>query len=174
MIYGDGTVEYRLPDAVGNLFETREQKDRRYGKGGQVQESRHAKYKYDKLGNLIEKQEKKGIGKWFYEWDQAGMLSKVTRPDGYAVTFAYDALGRRLWKKYRKTTTHFIWDGNKPLHEWKEFDAKESTADDIITWVFEEGNFSPTAKIKGEKKYSILADHLGTPVQGYTDDGSLM
>lgn len=40
----------------------------------------------------------------------------------------------------------------------------------IITWVFSNDNFNPTAKIKGNKKYSIIADHLGTPIQGYNDD----
>ncbi|MBL0053053.1 MAG: RHS repeat protein [Bacteroidetes bacterium] len=48
------------------------------------------------------------------------MLIKVTRPDKDEVTFTYDALGRRLSKRYKNTVTKFIWDGNVPLHEWKE------------------------------------------------------
>jgi RHS repeat-associated protein len=46
------------------------------------------------------------------------MLSAVERPDGDVVTFAYDALGRRITKTYRGKTTNWIWDGNVPLHEW--------------------------------------------------------
>jgi len=60
------------------------------------------------------------------------------------------------------------------LHEQKLFDARESTADDIITWIFSQENYSPVAKIKGEKKYSLVADHLGTPTQGYNEDGDLI
>jgi len=173
VIYGDGSVEFRMPDAVGNLFEDPLRKDRKYEKGGRLLESKSAKYKYDKEGNLIEKREKRG-DVWQYQWTEGGMLSAVIRPDDSVVSFGYDALGRRLWKKYKKTTTRYVWDGNKPLHEWKEFDTKESTADEIITWIFNEGNFAPTAKIKGDKKYSIIADHLGTPIQGYNDEGELI
>jgi RHS repeat-associated protein len=50
------------------------------------------------------------------------MLRAVTRPDGSQVTFAYDALGRRIAKTYRGQTTHWVWDGNVPLHEWVEGD----------------------------------------------------
>ena len=102
------------------------------------------------------------------------MLQRVVRPDKAEVHFKYDALGRRLEKQYKKTITKFVWDGNKPLHEWKEFDAKEATADELITWVFNEDDLTPTAKIKGEKKYSIVTDHLGTPVQGYNETGELI
>ncbi|MTG99293.1 hypothetical protein GJV76_14370 [Myroides sp. BIT-d1] len=47
----------------------------------------------------------------------------------------------------------------------------KAIADEIITWVFEEGNFAPMAKIKGKKKYSIVTDHLGTLILGYSDIG---
>lgn len=155
IIYGDGSVEFRMPDAVGNLFESPDRKDRTYGRGGRLSESKTATYDYDKLGNLIRKREKNG-NVWEYQWNENGMLEKVLRPDGVDVIFAYDALGRRLWKRYKKTITKFIWDGNRTLHEWKEFDTKESTADEIITWVFSNDNFNPTAKIKGNKNIVLL------------------
>jgi RHS repeat-associated protein len=50
------------------------------------------------------------------------MLAKVVRPDGKVVEFGYDALGRRVWKKYQGKTTKWIWDGNVPVHEWVELD----------------------------------------------------
>ncbi|MBO9730733.1 MAG: RHS repeat protein [Chitinophaga sp.] len=173
VIYGDGSVEYRTPNAVGNLFDTPEQKDRTYDRGGRLLKSKKATYKYDQLGNLVRKTELSGRV-WEYEWNAAGMLSGVLRPDGEKVNFKYDALGRRIEKRYKHTITRWVWDGNKPLHEWKEFDARESSADDLITWVFNEDNFTPTAKIKGDKKYSIVADHLGTPIQGYDETGVLI
>ena len=163
----------RNPDAVGNLFESRDRKDKKYNAGGKLIESKTAFYSYDEEGFLIEKKEKSGKV-WKYEWNTAGMLQRVVRPDKAEVHFKYDALGRRLEKQYKKTITRFIWDGSKPLHEWKEFDAKDATADEIITWVFNEDDFAPTAKIKGEKKYSIVTDHLGTPVQGYNETGELI
>jgi len=56
-------------------------------------------------------------------WNGAGMLASVLRPDGEPVEFGYDALGRRVWKKYGPKTTKWIWDGNVPVHEWVEVDA---------------------------------------------------
>ena len=38
--YYDGTEELRMPDAVGNLFRTRDRKDRKYGPAGQPLGSR--------------------------------------------------------------------------------------------------------------------------------------
>jgi RHS repeat-associated protein len=168
--FNDGTEQLRNPNAVGNLFETKDRRDRKYDKGGKLLESKTAFYSYDEEGNLTEKKGKNGEI-WKYEWNAAGMLQKVTRPDKAEVRFKYDALGRRIEKRYKKTITKWVWDGNKPLHEWKEFEAKESSADELITWVFEEDSFAPAAKIKGEKKYSILTDHLGTPIQAFSDGG---
>jgi RHS repeat-associated protein len=119
--YVDGTVDLRMPDAVGNLFRRSDRSDREYGPAGQLlaqtDERGTTRYAYDAEGNLVEKREPSGRT-WRYAWNGAGMLSKVTRPDGTAVTFAYDALGRRVTKTYRGQTTYWVWDGNNPLHEW--------------------------------------------------------
>lgn len=134
-------VIYRVPDFVGNLFETPEKKDRRYGAGGRLLEDPSCFYHYDDEGNLIFREfkelqdnsivhnrnqmEKKrsnsclatGMG-WLYEWASNGMLKQVVRPDGRPVEFRYDALGRRIAKQYFGKITCWVWDGNVPLHEW--------------------------------------------------------
>lgn len=124
-IHGDGKVDLRMPDAVGNLFKTSEKSDRKYGPAGQLLESTSpagvTKYEYDPEGNLVRKLLPDGR-EWTYAWNGAGMLTKVVRPDGKVVEFAYDALGRRVWKKYGAKTTKWIWDGNVPVHEWVEVD----------------------------------------------------
>lgn len=53
-------------------------------------------------------------------------------------------------------------DSNTPLHEWVD--------DDIITWVFDDG-FVPTAKLTNNGNFSIISDHLGTPVEAYDAEG---
>jgi RHS repeat-associated protein len=121
--YGDGKVDLRMPDAVGNLFREEGRGDRKYGAAGQLLESRTkagiTNYEYDAEGNLAKKTLPNGRA-WRYEWDAAGMLSRVVRPDGKDVTFGYDALGRRVWKKYQGKTTKWVWDGDVPVHEWVE------------------------------------------------------
>jgi RHS repeat-associated protein len=124
-IYEDGRVDLRMPDAVGNLFRTEDRRDRKYGAAGQLLESRGpdgvTTYEYDAEGNLAGKIEP-GDRTWRYEWNAAGMLARVVRPDGASVEFGYDPLGRRLWKKFRGKITKWVWDGNVPLHEWVEAD----------------------------------------------------
>ncbi|MBK8566758.1 MAG: hypothetical protein IPN76_26355 [Saprospiraceae bacterium] len=120
--YPDGAFEFRV-DAVGNLFRTKDQKDRKYGPAGQLLEADGTRYEYDPEGNLIKKTERNGAV-WRYEWNAAGMLRRVVRPDGDEVLFTYDALGRRISKSYRDKTTCWVWDGNVPLHEWVEINQQ--------------------------------------------------
>jgi RHS repeat-associated protein len=121
-VYDNGTTELRMPDAVGNLFRTKDRHDRKYGKAGQILESRDENgittYKYDAEGNLTHKSTPKGD--WIYRWTASGMLKSVQRPDGELVHFTYDALGRRISKSFKGRKTRWIWDGNNPLHEWIE------------------------------------------------------
>ncbi|CAM4076594.1 RHS repeat-associated core domain-containing protein [Flavobacterium branchiophilum] len=177
--YADGSTTNRYPDAKGNLYEDANLKDREYTHGGKLIKKGSWHYKYNHQGFLVEKYKKTGSlfsfkeDQWYYDWNSAGLLEAVKRPDGFVIKFGYDALGRRIWKNYKQTTTHWHWDGNVPLHEWKGFVSKDALSENLITWVFEEDSFSPIAKVKGNKYYSILADHLGTPIEMYQDDGSL-
>jgi len=61
-----------------------------------------------------------------------------------------------------------------PLHEFKTFTSKDALSDNVITWLFEEDSFSPIAKIKNDKQYRIVNDHLGTPYESYDDKGDLV
>lgn len=196
-------VIYRVPDFVGNLFETPDKKDRKYSAGGKLTEDPEYFYHYDDEGNLIfrefkqlpkevvlfnRKQTEKELGikllgsgmGWRYEWYSNGMLREVVRPDRKTVRFRYDALGRRTAKSFKGEVTCWVWNGNVPLHEWKysvrsQEDSGEEVikpVGDAITWVFEEGTFIPTAKIQGDRQYSIVSDYLGTPIEMYDEQGN--
>ncbi len=119
--YADGSVELRMPDAVGNLFRTEDRSERSYGPAGELlavqTPAGEVRYAYDPEGNRVEKREPNGRI-WRYEYNPAGMMSAVVRPDGSRVEFRYDPLGRRIQKRFRGQTTHWVWDGNNPLHEW--------------------------------------------------------
>ena len=178
-IFPNNDEQLRNPDATGNLYQTADRKDRTYAAGGQLKKAGGWQYSYDAEGNLVKKDHIRG-DIWLYEWTSAGRLTKITRPDKTEVSFAYDALGRRLWKGYKNTTTNFFWDGNVLLHEWKEhavngaaLSNEYSGEHNLTTWLFDRVSFAPCGKIKGEKKYSIVSDHLGTPTHMYKEDGSL-
>ena len=51
------------------------------------------------------------------------------------------------------------------------YDKEEPITENLITWVFDENSFVPAAKLVGDKSYSILTDHLGTPYEAYDENG---
>ena len=209
---GSSETELKNPDAVGNLYETPDRKDRKYDKGGRLIEDKTYHYHYDDLGNLIFKEYRKsefsqiissrtlekeynvkskstGTG-WLYIWMKNGMLQEVIRPNGKKVQFEYDGFGRRIAKIYNNRITRYLWDGNILLQEWNYdlnerpvlqvgelgelFYNKSEPIENLVTWIYEEGGFTPIATIKEDKYYSIVSDYMGTPKQGYDIEGNLI
>jgi RHS repeat-associated protein len=123
-------------------------------------------------GNLAGKTTPTGQ-QWQYRWNAAGLLAEVVRPDGGVVRFTYDSLGRRVSKSYRDKTTRWVWDGNVPLHEWTELALNGTNTDDVITWLFEADNFAPLAKLTAAGSFSVVSDHLGTPLEMHDAQGQL-
>ena len=107
---------------------------------------------------------------WYYKWAANGMLIRAVNPEMGKIDFGYDPLGRRIWKEVKRQRTCWLWDGNVPLHEWQT--TQKEPLIDVITWVFEEGSFVPTARITDKGSQSIVADYLGTPTQMYDSDGN--
>ena len=129
-------------------------------------------------------------GDYAYTWLPNGMLGSVTRPDGKVVMFKYDALGRRMEKTFNGRVHRYLWDGDVILHEWEydeserpqqivaengemSFDRPEPT-DNLITWVYDPDSYVPTAKLVGGKRYSIVSDYIGRPVQAYGERGTVV
>ena len=127
-------------------------------------------------------------GDYAYTWLPNGMLGSVTRPDGKVVTFKYDALGRRIEKSFNGRVHRYLWDGDVVLHEWEydeterpqqivaengdvSFDRSEPT-DTLVTWVYGTDSYVPTAKLVGGKRYGIVSDYIGRPVQAYDEHGT--
>lgn len=185
--YPDGTQQWRKSDIIGNLYPDPDCTIRHFLKGGAMEQDGKWHYEYDKDGNLTERYI--GSGKWLdgkkehwrYRWNADGSLAKVIRPDGEEVGFTYDALGRRLSKTFGTVVTCWLWNGNVPLHQWKqqrtysrrherwETDEKHHAR---TLWLFDEDSFVPAAMIKEGKAYSILTDHLGTSTEAYDTEGN--
>ena len=127
-------------------------------------------------------------GDWAYAWAANGMMKVVKNPHGEIIIFEYDALGRRKAKIVKNTVYRHVWDGNLLLHEWNyplserpnlvvnengllSYDKTEPLGNDLITWVYDQNKFTPSAKIVNGQYYSIISDYLGTPIQAYDDAG---
>ena len=129
-------------------------------------------------------------GDYAYTWQGNGMLRSVTRPDGKTVTFRYDALGRRIEKVFDGRVYRYLWDGDVILHEWDYAEAdrpntvvtetgevtldRPELVENLITWVYDSDSYVPTAKIVGDRHYSIISDYIGRPVQAYDDNGNIV
>lgn len=162
--YSDNTFELRMPDAVGNLFKTTQHNDREYGPAGQLLAVHSAKgttrYEYDSEGNLIRKIEPNNKA-WRYEWNGSGQMAKVIRPDGKEVNFEYDPLGRRIQKTFGNKTTHWVWDGNNPLHEWIELKVPVAQVANATT--SQQDLAADTAAIATRKALLQAVDSQGPP-----------
>ncbi len=176
-VYEGGTTELRMPDATGNLFRTPERRDRTYGDSGQILEAVTdtgvVHYQYDKEGNLIRKSDKNGDT--FYHWNAAGMLSSVQNSKFGEITFAYDALGRRIKKTSGTSSVLWRWDGDNPVQEWYETDlaakVEGGPPSDIrgqfpkvpVVFIFDPETSAPALMVQGNVACSIVTDYLGTP-----------
>ena len=169
-MFPDGTRQLRASDAVSNIYKTFDGTDRRYGRGGRLERVGNTEYRYDGHGNLVEKILADGA-KWIYRWSPAGRLDEVVRPDGKSVTFAYDALGRRVRKEFDGAVTEFVWDGDDLVHE--RVTSSDGAASPLTTWVFEPGRYTPAGKFEGRRRFAVTTDHLGTPTEAIDEAGRL-
>ena len=50
---------------------------------------------------------------------------------------------------------------------------KEPT-ENVTTWVYDEGTYTPIAKLINDERYSIVSDYIGRPVQCFDDQGEVV
>jgi RHS repeat-associated protein len=168
-------------DAAGNIYRREEHDDREYGPGGRLLRADGFHYAYDADGNQTKKflqgdtakaPRDKEAPAWSYAWNGHGLLQSVTRPDGLKLEFEYDAFARRTKKRVlsleggTEKETEFVWDGNQVVHE---LDSETG----LTTWHWQPETFTPIAKEKQGKRWSIASDHLGTPTEMYDELGDL-
>ena len=50
----------------------------------------------------------------------------------------------------------------------------EEPVENLVTWVYEEGSYVPVAKIQNGKRYTIISDYMGRPVEAYNSYGNVV
>jgi RHS repeat-associated protein len=161
-------------DAANNVYRSLDLRGRSYGPGGRLHEDEYARYRYDVDGFLTVREERSGAT-WRYEWSSLGMLSAVIRPDEKRVDFTYDALGRRIGKRYGDTKTEWIWNEHQLIHEIVRFGSSAAGfSEQVISWIYPPGEFSPVGcLIDGEARY-FVPDHLEVPVGSLDANGEVL
>ena len=80
-VYGDGSCQWRNPDAMGNVYDSPDRTDRSYGRGGQLREDKKWRYYYDSHGNLVLKTMRRSDHPLMLECGMSSLLGRaVTMP----------------------------------------------------------------------------------------------
>ncbi len=152
-----------------------------YGPGNRLLRKGTTRFEYDAEGRRIRKIENAdgpAPKVWVYEWNALDRLKKVTRPDGEAWAYRYDALARRFSKQLlsqaddggsrrQPKAERFIWDKDVVAHHRLE-------GSDDSTWLFEPTSFAPLAKVVAGHVQALINDHLGTPRELLSESGTVL
>lgn len=165
----------RAMDEVGNVYRAADRSDRRYGRGGRLEEAAGSRFEHDAEGRPIRKITSDGR-QWEYQWNGAGLLAEVATPEGTRVRFAYDPFARRTAKtrvridaegaEQVERETRYVWDGPRLVHE---LDSHSGRTD----WYWQPGTHTPVAKVNEGRRWAIASDHLGTPTEMFDATGRL-
>jgi RHS repeat-associated protein len=127
-------------------------------------------YQYDKIGNLIEDEEK-GVSS--VKWTVYGKVASVTKNDT-EISYKYDATGNRIYKKVVSLSatkeTHYVRDASGNLMATYENKiAKEFVIYGSSRLGIYNGNTSEGKRTLGNKKYE-LSNHLGNVLSVISDN----
>jgi RHS repeat-associated protein len=132
---------------------------RRYAPGGRLLERGDERYEYDLDGNMVRRYRLTGVERldeWRYEWNAAGLLSAVERPDGHRVENVYDALARRVAQRVlgaQKPVVEkrFVWDGDALVHEIiRRSEASWDPVEEVKSYVFDDNGLTLLALRTGD------------------------
>ena len=117
-----------------------------------------ATYSYTPAGDLALK-EKNGQTT-AYSYDSLGALENVTLPDGTALDYVNDPLGRRIAKKRDGVLEQGFLYGTEAAGPVAELDAQ---GDVRSRFVYATRSHVPDYMVRSGSTYRIIADHLGSP-----------
>ena len=58
--------------------------------------------------------------------------------------------------------------------ELGEISYEKEPTENVTTWVYEDGSYTPIAKLINGQRYSIVSDYIGRPVQCFDDTGEVV
>jgi len=112
---------------------------------------------YDRRGNLLFRQ---GNGEsWRYRYNHRNLLVGAESSAGTKVTFAYDALGRRIRKSAGSKVVRYTWAGEQLIGEV----ATTPSGTTVVDYLYLPETYIPLAARVNGKVYFFHPDHLGTP-----------
>ena len=127
-------------DASGTFSYTTDNMNRYTSKGGMT-------FEYDLMGNLAKAVE--SAQETVYEYDIAGRLVRVTKPDGWQWSCQYDAMGDRVQVNSNGTISWFVHDPTGMINLSEEYDAGGS----LVRRYIHTGTLALDETPSGERRY---------------------
>jgi RHS repeat-associated protein len=151
-------------DDVGNRTASHQGSSYTYQPFNQLVAANGASFSYDANGNLISKTD--AGGSWTFTWDTENRLKQASQSGGLIVTYAYDALGRRI-QRTAGTVVRFVSDGVDVI---RDLDGNGATIADYLNAPGLDNKLRQT--VGGSATY-FLADHMHTTRALSDSSGSL-
>jgi YD repeat-containing protein len=100
------------------------------------------RYRFNRAGNLVHRQDADGLLELEWDANQRLIASRRSGTNGQRLTtrYAYDPLGRRLWKETAGVRTTFGWDGDAL--------ALDATLGAVREFVYRPNTFEPLALLR--------------------------
>jgi RHS repeat-associated protein len=166
-----GVVKYEY-DAEGNLTRKIEPGDKEWGyswnSSGMLSivkrpDGRRVKFTYDPLGRRMSKSFNGRITKWI--WDGNVILHEWV--EHFEDVNDENEIQDSLQSDETSTASLKAQLDGRPSNGPPD----EESLPDPTTWLFDPDTFAPASKIVGDKHYSIITDHLGTPLSMFDEKG---
>ncbi|OJH33466.1 RHS repeat domain-containing protein [Cystobacter ferrugineus] len=124
--------------------------------------------RYDERGNLVALRSCEG--EWSYRYNFRNLLVEARGPGGKRVSFGYDALGRRIWKRTAAAEVRYVWAGETLIGEVEKSGGRTITRD----FLYIPGTYTPLAMRVDGRVYCYHTDHRGAPIRLTNEVGSVV
>jgi RHS repeat-associated protein len=114
VVQGTTTESYTY-DAVGNRLSSLNVSPYTYNSSNHLTSIPGTTYSYDDNGNMTSKTDAAGTS--VYLWGYENQLDSVALPDEWALSFIYDAFGRRIRSASPSSTAIYVYDGVNVVEE---------------------------------------------------------
>ena len=143
-------------DAVGNRTTSHTSSLYNYQPSNRVVGTSNASYSYDNNGNMLTRTD--GTGTTTFSWTEENQLSRVTMPNGVAIDYKYDALGRRIQRATSAGgSARYVYDGDDVL---LDLNADWSVGNKYLNGPGVDNHLRQTNAVSGASYF--LTDHLGS------------
>ncbi|WP_185206331.1 DUF4123 domain-containing protein [Sphingomonas sp. NBWT7] len=167
-IRASGLVEDFAYDAAGNRIACAEGAAR-FDAVNQIIGQGGVRYEHDADGAMIRRITPDAD--WRFAYDGFGHLIAAEDAAGRRVSFGYDALGRRLWKRVSGNGVdriiRFVWAGEQMIRE----EADGAAPRDYLYWP---QTYTPLLLRDGDALFHYHCDPAGTPQRLTGGDGSIV